>query len=179
MSKKTYILVKCKCGKCKRLYKNWIDKSAPEDEVPPCTYCHPPPPIAAVTRMNIGTNKGKAIDYVQKYAEQQFGMTDMRDNLREGDIAAKLTPAQSKIADEMKLMQKAVNDPLSLTTTQREMARTFWGGTGQGSAFSLPNANQLLAGAKAGARAANAEGLNPLTMLHSGLKAQRKARGAA
>ncbi len=42
----------------------------------------------------IGSNKSKAVDAVYRMAEQDYGMTDMKDNLRPGDIAYKMPTEQ-------------------------------------------------------------------------------------
>src|SRR5215470_17509578 len=41
------------------------------------------------SRMNIGTVKSKAIDYTQKMVEQDYGLSNMNDGNREGDVAYK------------------------------------------------------------------------------------------
>lgn len=63
-----------------------------EDADPGCPVCAARTD-AMPARVNIKTNKSRAIDITQRIAEEDYGMTNMRDNLREGDIAAYDPPA--------------------------------------------------------------------------------------
>ena len=51
--------------------------------------------------INIGGSvQSKAVDATYKIVEQDFGFTNMKDNMREGDIAApSLPPALQKVAN--------------------------------------------------------------------------------
>lgn len=66
-----------------------------EAPVPACPACEsrgvdgPALPAWVPPHPAIGTTKSKAIDIVQKMAEEDYGLTDMNDNQRVGDIAFK------------------------------------------------------------------------------------------
>lgn len=113
----------------------------------------------------IGTNKGKAIDYAQQMAEQDYGLTDMNDNMRAGDIAAKGPPPVQTAEAEM-LTRQAVEMTRGLAADatagrpdlQKQVAN-FWGG-GQGVA-----AQANIESARAAALASKGDGLDPLSIL--------------
>ena len=107
----------------------------PGDEIPACPQCGEEPiemvnklDLAGPPPAHIGSPKARAEEETYKAMETQYGITDMRDNLREGDIAApKLTPMQERM--------KAGWDANRGVTTQGGLA--------------LPPPAQLLQGARA------------------------------
>lgn len=68
------------------------------------------PPLPA-----IGTTKGKAIDLAQKIAEEDFGMTNMRDNQRPGDSAF-LPDAPIQTAEAEKQLREIMEASAALAT---------------------------------------------------------------
>lgn len=91
------------CTDCSHEFsKLHLDREERETECPRCAEqtVHQLP-----GRINIGTNKGKAIDYVQKMAEEDYGLTDMRDNQRAGDIAA-MGPSHMQTAEREQVQQQ-------------------------------------------------------------------------
>lgn len=174
--KRTMVLLKMKCGKCKRTYKAWWWKDEAGD--PPCTLCHPPLPMEAPGAPAIGTNRMRAIRVAEKEMYER-GFTDMKDNLRPGETAIKLTPNQSKMADAAVELQKGmVAGGDALTKAQQTMMGNFWGGAARpGNPIGLPNANQMLAQARAGAQTAQAEGTNPVMRIQSHVKSNPLAPG--
>ena len=121
------------CDDCGTEIRNHLKMSRdePDPECPGCAaLARKLPPLVA-----IGTNKGRAVDIAQAEVES-MGFTNMKDNLREGDVAA---PALSPG------MQKAVDG--------------FWTG---GNAILGGNPRAI---AKNAAAQASAEGSNPLTLL--------------
>lgn len=162
----TYINVQCKCGKCRRKFTAWWPKAATDN--PACPICFPPEPWAP-TAFTIGNPaRNKAIKVAEQVAAQQ-GFTDMRDNLREGDVGAKLTPLQNTIADASALMTKEANG-VNLTAAQKEKVNNFWGGGSGRPPIRLANTQQLLATAKASPQATSRAD-NPLNILQAGIKA--------
>lgn len=75
----------------------------PGDEIPNCPSCKQIP-LEVVNKLDlsgpppahIGSVKSKAVDETYKAMEAQYGITDMRDNLREGDVAAPPLTAQQR-----------------------------------------------------------------------------------
>lgn len=114
-----------RCPDCGAVYDHFhLNSDEPFKDCPACGV----EPVIQPGGFRMTGAKAQAVDVMQNIAEKQFGLTNMQDNLREGDAAVKLTPDQSK------------------------MAGGFWGGGGLGP--NLPAA-ALLAGAKAGPAAAD------------------------
>ena len=88
---KTYL-----CGECGTKFdKLHFDRSEPPPECPGCQAIEAKQVPAGFA---IGGNThSKALDLTQDIVEKDFGMTDLRDNVKEGEIAAvlpkQLTPA--------------------------------------------------------------------------------------
>lgn len=114
-------------------------------------------------RFSIGTNKSRALDVTQQIIEQDYGLSDLNDNLREGDIAAK-GPAPlttSQVEAENRAMAEAAQqlDP---------KVKQFWGGGG-------PAQVNVGAAAMADARAPLGERLCDGSVRQG--RAARRARG--
>ena len=125
------------CDECGTSIKNYLKMSRddPDPECPGCSAISQRlPPV-----VNIGTNKGRAVDIAQREAEDH-GFTDMRDNLREGDIAApRLAPHLQKVVDG------------------------FWGSAAT-PALAGKGPADMLAIARNAAAQSKAEGSNPLAL---------------
>lgn len=68
--------------------------------------------VPELPKVNIGgSNISKAVDMTYAAAEESLGVTDLKDNLREGDIAAKVP-----------------NNPVTQVAAQ--IGHNFWGGGG-------------------------------------------------
>jgi hypothetical protein len=85
-----------RCKDCEHEFKHFhMDR----DEAPPgCPNCAVGGLVKIPGLFSIGTNKGRAIDYAQKMAEEDYGLTNMRDNMRPGDVAA-MGPAPEQTAE--------------------------------------------------------------------------------
>lgn len=117
---------------------------------------------------NIIGTKAKAIDVTQDILEKDFGLTNFRDNQRQGDVAA-ITEAPSSQKRDAEIRQlsevaQATGAP-PLTQQQAEMAQNYWGG-GASPIMPQVSAADMLSGAKMSTAAANAEGVNPMQLLH-------------
>jgi hypothetical protein len=119
---------------------------------------------------SINGAKSKAMDVTQNILETEFGLSNFRDNQREGDVAA-IVPTQTETQRSAEIRQlsevaQATGQPL--TPQQENMAQAFWGKPGANlnvGANSLPTTD-LLAGARQSTAMANAEGVNPMALLH-------------
>lgn len=118
-----------RCPDCQTYFKTWAE------EEPACPRCAqavgltPPTPPAAsnLPAPPIQSDRTKIQTMVAETAMRDMGMTDMRDNQREGDIAAP-----------------------PLTASQREIAnKGFWGGAG-GQAISAQVAGMVQDGHQIG-----------------------------
>lgn len=170
----TYIKVLCKCGKCRKRYTAWWPKD--DESNPPCSFCFPPEPWAPTTFAIHNPHRAKAMKIAMEVAEHQ-GFTDMKDNLREGDTAVKLTPKQSQMAEQSEALSAHMMNPGGVTPRQKSMLQNFWGGSSR-PGIGVPNTNTLLAGARTGAQAAKSEGLNPLSILQGGIKHNKIVAGS-
>lgn len=105
-----------------------------------------------VTHNTCETGKfGKAAGVMQNMLEKDYGMTNLKDNLREGDVAA------------------MVSNPVAQASQQ--MGGMFAPGTAvPAQAGGGMNAQNMLAGAKAYTEQSNREGRNPMRMFHEGAK---------
>lgn len=112
------------------------------------------------------TNVGRAADVAQQILEEDYGMTNFRDNSREGDIAA-ITPSETMAEREKReAAVAAVNMEMAKTApqlndAQAEAVKAFWGAGPQAPINPAINAPALIAAAKAGP-----QGNDPIKMLH-------------
>lgn len=166
----------CDCGY--EWTKLHFDRSDPIPECPMCVAREEEsrevrniPSMFAITGV-----KSKAIDYAQKMAEEDYGLTDMNDSRYEGDVAAKAPkPAQTAEVEAAVQQLKDASGP-GLTDEQAAMAKTFWGG-GMASAFGAPPqaagiVDQQVQAMTGIARAtASSDGVDPVGLLHKQAKA--------
>ena len=84
-----------RCNDCQELFEVTCESS---DGDPDCPFCARElvwqPKSFAIT-----TTKSKAVDVTQQIMEEDYGLTDFNDNMREGDIAAK-TPVRPRAERE-------------------------------------------------------------------------------
>jgi len=146
------------------------------DDAPDCPNCSRVLEWTPQSFAIIGT-KAKAVDITQRILEQDYGLTNFNDNMRAGDVAAKSEAAPStaqRDAEIRQLSEVAQQLATPLTAEQTNMARGFWnGGATIGPAMPAVAAADMLAGAKAATAAANAEGVNPMALLHQAGKQGR------
>jgi len=122
-------------------------------------------------------NKAKAVDITQKILEQDYGLSNFKDNNREGDVGV-ITPPEASTSEREKVLRtlseaaQATGAP-SLNSEQAAMAAPFWGGAPAPGATPMISREQLLAGAAQSTALADAEGVNPIALLH---KAKPKMR---
>jgi len=142
------------------------------DEAPDCPTCvrvlQWQPKSFAIT----GT-KSRAMDVTQEILETDFGLTDFNDNMREGDVAAKIAPEPTTVQREAgirSLSEAAQSLGTPMSAEQQNMAKNFWGGSAITQA--VPAA-VMLGNAKLATAAATAEGVNPMELLHKGGKQGR------
>lgn len=125
-----------RCTSCGHRFERFhMERSEPTPECPLCSDI----PVLAPSVAAFRTNKGRAMDITQKIAEEDFGLTDMKDRVYEGEIAAKMpivTPEQKAAADKV---------------------------------FKPQTPGMLMQIAKVGAQRAKAEGRDPLKLLHNAL----------
>lgn len=161
----------------RRLYRcsdcalEWREVHQSMDEpVPDCPRCAvvatwvPPMP-------GLLTSKSAAVDYAQKMAEEDYGFTNMRDNQREGDIAAMEAPAPSRQVTED--MVREMKQMAEQTAAEGNQVANAIQTAGAGDGFWKPNPTQNIADLSSGAAAVQrAEGIDAVGLLEAG-----KSRG--
>lgn len=154
------------CDQCDH---EWTYLHLSRDEpYPECPECAAQAAASLPTLFAITTVKAKAVDHAFRIAQEDYGMTDMNDASREGDIAAKAPPPiQTAEAEALTMaMKEMVPD---LTHDQAEGVKHFWQ---PGSSFTP---SQTTALAAPGAAEARALGADPLAMVHQSAAAAEKA----
>ncbi len=133
----------CDCG-CK-FEKFHFEKPIELPECPACSILTRPG-AQVPAGFSIGSSKSKAMDLTQKIVEEDYGMSNMKDNLRVGDVAAMTPPA---IAPAVAGFFNAGARPMVPAVT-------------------MPG---VLAAAKQNAAINHAEGRNPIAMLQKSMQA--------
>jgi hypothetical protein len=113
-----------RCDDCGETFEVTCESS---DGDPDCPFCAREM-IWQPTRFAIGTTKGKAVDVTQKIMEEDYGLTDFNDNMREGDICAK-TPSCTR--EEREAIEQMERDAKELAASAGNMvpqAREFFSG---------------------------------------------------
>ncbi len=91
----TYVIRRYICKKCSQTYQGEkVVLKGTTDNMEPCPKCN----VVKATiierprdpDLRAGPRAKAAVDFTYKMAESDYGMTDMRDNLRAGDLAMKL-----------------------------------------------------------------------------------------
>jgi hypothetical protein len=126
-----------RCPSCEQRFR--VFGMAADDGAPPCPKCNWQESEWVPEAIAITGSRSKAIDITQQIAEKQFGLTNMADNLREGDVAVPLNPTQSK------------------------MAENFWGGAKENTGAAIPAA-QVMGAASQWAGQSRREGYDPITL---------------
>lgn len=156
----------CDCGH--EWTKLHFDRADPVPECPSCEVRgEASAPAEIPGTFAITGDRSRAIDFAQKMAEEDYGLTDMNDNMREGDVAAKgPRPAQTaEVEAAVMQLKEAVPE---LSGEQAEMTKNFWmKGPQQGS----PEMAALASTAMANAGPTRESGSDPLALLHQGQKA--------
>lgn len=133
-----------RCSDCRTEIRQEVtDPATPAPDCPTCAMAvewQAPKPA-------LGTNKGRAVDYAQRMAEEDYGMTNMRDNVQVGETAAMDAPPLNTVERE-KIIKEAVEagaaleQAIQLAPDQAAMAANFFtnqplGGVAGGSAMEL------------------------------------------
>jgi DNA-directed RNA polymerase subunit RPC12/RpoP len=132
-----------RCNECSEVFEVTCESA---DGDPDCPYCTKEM-VWQPTRFAIGTTKGKAVDMTQRILENDYGLTDFKDNLREGDVAAK-EPVRPK--DEREAIAAVEEQARQMTATPdalRGKPGAFWAGGSGGAPVNVAAA--ALADAKA------------------------------
>jgi len=113
-----------RCEDCQEVFDVTCESS---DGDPDCPYCKQ---VLVWTPKSfaIGTNKGKAVDVTQKIMEEDYGLSDFNDNMREGDIAAKTPPRSKEERDAVEQMERDAKEIAASAGNMVPQAREFFSG---------------------------------------------------
>jgi hypothetical protein len=121
------------------------------------------------TTFAINGAKAKAVDYAYRMAEEDFGLTNMKDNLREGDVAA-MAPSRPQTAEAEALVREMTEAIPELSPEQAEASKHFWQ-TGEMTPSAAPDPGEVIKQqyvdmAKMNAAQTRDDGLDPVGLLH-------------
>lgn len=162
------------CDGCEREWEYWHDSG--DEEAPPCPTCDGITGRWVPQRFNMKGTHSKAMDITQNIMENQFGLTDWKDNTRPGETVVKektitTEEAEKRIRQDVEAHSAMKN---SLNPNLQKMADSFFVGSSGGSGAGAPSApfgNQQMASvAAAASKQARAEGVSPMELLHKGAK---------
>lgn len=158
----------CDCGH------QWTEyHSSSDDAYPDCPICAASEPKWVPQPLRITGDKSRAIDYAQQVAEEDYGLSNMKDNTRAGEAAAMGPAAETTAERESRAQREAeaareVGARMTSASPEVQQAvKQFWGGAA--GANPAARINIQAAGAQ-GAALARSEGRDPMAMLHKGLK---------
>jgi hypothetical protein len=154
------------CLDCQAVYE--VAHDSGDEGFPPCPNCEKVLEWRP-TRFAIGgSNESKAAKIAQDVMEQDFGLTNYKDNSREGDVGY-IDPTRKTAAEKDAIMQReseAGREVLSrmkdVTPTIQKQADSFFGGQMVGIGQNKVSAQQLIAAGKSGPGAE----VNPMAALH-------------
>lgn len=110
-----------------------------------------------------GSNVGKAASITQKIMEEDFGFSNFRDNAKEGETA--IIPRHETAAETHIVNQTASEITQQISPEQKQQ---FWGqNAGASTGMGSMTGQSLIQMAKVGPQG----GVDPMAMLHSGVKA--------
>lgn len=156
------------CTDCNTIFE--VSHDSGNDPIPDCPICSRvlewKPQGFAIT-----TNKSKAIDYTQKVVEEDFGLTNMRDNTREGDvafIAPRKTAAELDAIGqrESEAGREVVKRMTEISPEHKKQVDNFFGGQAVTVGQNRIPAQQMIAMGKSGPGA----DVDPMAMFHRGVK---------
>jgi hypothetical protein len=152
------------CDECDLTFKSFREQDGP---MPDCPVCVPDETPFEAKAPALLTNRAKAIDIAQKIAEENFGLTDMKDNNRPGDVIAKgPAPIQTSEAEAItrEMIQAGMGTPEVGAELKQYVEGFFGAATPQSLAAQAQQAAQQAA--PQAAAETRAMGLDPIALLH-------------
>jgi len=152
---RTYACVDCQ--------HEWDVECSPDDGDPDCPNCLKVLEWRPV-RVNIGgSNASKAVDIAQDVLEKDFGLTNFKDNNREGDVGIVNQVETTASREEDTQLGIEVQQALQKIAPPAPSNPSFWGSGGATTGPVAASAQTLIAGTKVGPHA----DMNPMAMLHA------------
>ena len=152
------------CDDCDLTFKSFREVDGP---MPDCPVCIPDETPFEAKAPALLTNKAKAIDIAQKVAEESFGLTDMKDNNRPGDVVVK-SPSPIQTAESEAITRELLQAGIGTPETAPELKLYVDGFFGAANPQSLAAQAQQVAQQAAPQAAAEtrAMGMDPIALLH-------------
>jgi hypothetical protein len=145
-----------RCNDCLEVFEVSLESGSDGD--PDCPYCAKEL-VWQPHAFSIRTNKSRAVDYTQKVLEEDYGLTDWKDNNKEGDVAFKAPvettadrEAKEKMSREIQELaesMKVEGHPAMDNPGMQNAIKGFFGG-GMGGAPNPMQSAALMASAKVG-----------------------------
>jgi hypothetical protein len=147
------------CNDCETIYECSHDSG--DDPAPDCPTCSKvlqwTPKSFAITGV-----KSKAIDLAQDVLEKDFGLSNFKDNNREGDVGI---VRYKETKQETELVEREVREMVAQSTNPA-VKEAFWGGNaGATPQMNSMTGQSLIQMAKVGPAA-----VDPMALLHKGAK---------
>lgn len=137
------------CTSCGKRYRRVEEGPAHYPPCPDCGAAQMPPPLDRISAPAIVGTKSRAVDEAYRIVSEDYGLTNLHDNAREGDTAVVLPPEPP---------------PTPGNITRPAM---IWGGAApSAAALVMPGQPALRQQARGAAMLATAEGKNPMQLLH-------------
>ena len=171
------------CDVCEHRWFTVHNDGEAYDYEPECPMCASLEASQQMPLPAVKTDVSRAVEFAVGMAERKLGVTNLNDNLKPGDVAAKLPPPiQGAESDAM--AQELVNAGAAPEVAEhiKQGAASFWGASvGMAKPTSpmaaaignlipqTPDAARAMVGG--GAQIARAEGVDPMSLLHAAGKA--------
>jgi hypothetical protein len=118
----------------------------------------------------VNGNASRALDMAETMMRDQYGMTNMKDHLHQGETPV-MAPSPIQTAEADAITREIINAggvPNTVAPHLQAHVKNFWGAGGGGGAPVVPPAPVLAPQAAVAARTARNEGADPVAMLHAG-----------
>ena len=116
-----------------------------------------------------GSDTAKAANLTQKILEEDYGLSNFKDNAKEGETGI-VRRQETKV--ETELVTRELVQMTEQAKSNPELARSFWGGNaGPPTTMQSMTGSSLIQMAKVGP-----QGHDPMAMLHSGVKGGKVPR---
>lgn len=159
------------CDACEH---KWVVVTDADDPtIPSCPMCLDEP-VQHFEPFGVKTNASRAVEFAHKMAERDFGVTDLNDHLKKGDIAHKAPPpiqnAEAEAITQAILDAGGVPDRQRVAEHLKPLVKGFFGANGAAAGPQQGPIKQAIDNAVATAPVAAAmarqEGSDPVALLH-------------
>jgi DNA-directed RNA polymerase subunit RPC12/RpoP len=153
-----------RCPDCGHKWRSETTRADYETDCPNCDFHVEALPDRIAAPAIVGT-KSRAVDESYRIVSEDYELTNLRDNAKEGEASVILPTSGSQEMAELAGAMAAVPDQ----NRSKQAGGFMWGGAqGQTAGpIQFPTGGPI-ASARGGAAIANAEGRNPMKMLHEG-----------